>query len=181
MRIIGGTFGGLRLNPPSFPTVRPTTDLAKEALFGILGNRMDLEGIYGLDLFAGTGSISFELASRGAQSVVAVDLSFKCVQYIAETCKRLGIEAVCGRKSDVFRFLQSAVGDYDFIFADPPYDLPALPGLANRIFDRGLLRPGGTMAIEHPAMRKMDASPYFTETRKYGHSSFSFYTLPTSP
>jgi len=180
MRIIGGKFGGLRLNPPGLPSVRPTTDVAKEALFGILGNRMDLDGADCLDLFAGTGGISFELASRGARSVVAVDISFKCIRYISETCKKLGISEIEPKKSDVFRFVRSATEDCDFIFADPPYDMPELPGLANRVFERGLLRPGGTMAIEHPAMRKMDASPYLTETRKYGHSSFSFYTLPTS-
>jgi len=178
MRIIGGKLGGLRLNPPNLPSVRPTTDVAKEALFGVLGNRMDLEGADCLDLFAGTGGISFELASRGARSVVAVDIASKCVRYISETCKRFGISEIEPKKSDAFRFVRSAVVDCDLIFADPPYDLPELPGLANRMLERGLLRPGGTMVIEHPAMRKMDVSPYFTEARKYGYSSFSFYTLP---
>jgi len=152
--------------------------MAKEALFGILGNRMDLAGADCLDLFAGTGNISFELASRGARSVVAVDSSFKCVQYISETCTKLGISEIGPKKSDAFRFLRSAAEAWDFIFADPPYDLPELPGLARRIFERGLLRPGGTMVIEHSAMRKMDLSLHFAEVRKYGYSSFSFYTLP---
>ena len=180
MRIISGKFGGLRLTPPNHLPVRPTTDIAKEALFKIMDNRMDFGEAVCLDLFAGTGNISFELVSRGARSVESIDLHFKCIQYISETCKKLGIEEIKARKGDVLRFIQTAKECYDFIFADPPYDLAILPQLANRILEKGLLKEGGVMVIEHPSTRKMDDSPYFVEVRKYGYSSFSFYTLPKS-
>ena len=178
MRIIGGKFGGLRLNPPANLPVRPTTDIAKEALFNILGNRIDFENSVCLDLFAGTGNISLELASRGAQQVDAVDIHFKCLSYISETAKKLQTAQIKTRKADVLKFIVSAKGTYDFIFADPPYDLGVLPQLGNNILEKGLLREGGIMVIEHPSMRKMLESPYLVDIRKYGYSSFSFYELP---
>ncbi|SFS51036.1 16S rRNA (guanine(966)-N(2))-methyltransferase RsmD [Sphingobacterium wenxiniae] len=177
MRIIGGKFGGLRLNPPANLPVRPTTDIAKEALFNILDNRIEFEGAVCLDLFAGTGNISFELVSRGVQQVDAIDIHFKCLSYINETAKKLAIAEIRTRKADVLKFIPSAKGTYDFIFADPPYDLGSLPQLGNSILEKGLLKPGGVMVIEHPSMRKMNDSPYLVETRKYGYSSFSFYEL----
>ncbi|MBD1433578.1 16S rRNA (guanine(966)-N(2))-methyltransferase RsmD [Sphingobacterium sp. DN00404] len=177
MRIIGGKYGGLRLSPPANLPVRPTTDIAKEALFNILDNRIALDECDCLDLFAGTGNISFELASRGALSVESVDIHFKCLQFIKDTAKKLHIEVIRTRKADVLKFIAACKNQYDFIFADPPYDLPSLPQLANLILEKGLLKPGGTMVIEHPSTRKMDESPFYIETRKYGYSSFSFFKL----
>lgn len=107
MRIIGGKIGGLRLNPPTNLPVRPTTDIAKEALFNILQNRLEFEGLNCLDLFAGTGNISFELASRGVEHVDSVDLHFKCVQYITDTAKKMKLEQINTRKADVFKFITS--------------------------------------------------------------------------
>lgn len=177
MRIIAGQYGGLRLSPPSNLPVRPTTDIAKEALFNILDNRIALDECDCLDLFAGTGNISFELASRGAISVEAVDIHFKCLQFINDTAKKLKIDIIHTRKADVLKFVAACKNQYDFIFADPPYDLPSLPQLANLIIENELLRPDGMMVIEHPSTRKMDDSPFYIETRKYGYSSFSFYKL----
>lgn len=177
MRIIAGQYGGLRLSPPANLPVRPTTDIAKEALFNILDNRIMLEGLDCLDLFAGTGSISFELASRGAQSVQSVDIHFKCLQFIKDTAKRLKADIIHTRKADVLQYIAACKSQYDFIFADPPYDLPSLPQLANLILAKRLLKLGGTMVIEHPSTRKMDDSPFYIETRRYGYSSFSFYKL----
>lgn len=177
MRIIAGQYGGLRLSPPVNLPVRPTTDLAKEALFNILDNRMYWDGCECLDLFAGTGNISFELASRGAQSVDAVDIHFKCLKFIKETAERLKTDIIRTRKADVFQYIKTSKDRYDFIFADPPYSLPALPQLANAIIEQGLLRSGGMMVIEHPSTREMDDSPFYIETRRYGYSSFSFYEL----
>ena len=175
MRIIAGQHGGLRLSPPTNLPVRPTTDLAKEALFNILDNRLELDEATCLDLFAGTGNISFELASRGAVSVDAVDIHFKCLQYIKETAGRLQIDRIQTRKADVLKFIPSCKQQYDLIFADPPYDLPSLPQLARLVLDNDLLKPGGWLVVEHPSTRKMDDSPFYVETRKYGYSSFSFY------
>lgn len=177
MRIIGGKYGGLRLSPPSNLPVRPTTDIAKEALFNILDHRVAWDDCVCLDLFAGTGNISFELISRGAQSVEAVDIHFKCLHYIKETAKKLNMDALCTRKADVLKFINTSKNQYDFIFADPPYDLPSLPQLANLIIEKGLLKQEGMMVVEHPSTRKMDDSPFYIETRKYGYSSFSFYTI----
>lgn len=177
MRIIGGKAAGLRLNPPSQLPVRPTTDLAKEALFNILNNRIELEGMICLDLFAGTGNVSFELASRGAQQVTAVDQHGKCVQYIKQTAQKIDLLAIDTRRMDVFRFIRSAKGSFDLIFADPPYDLGQLPQLAGLILAQDLLKKGGWLIIEHPTSRKLIDHDAFVETRSYGNCSFSFYHL----
>ncbi len=175
MRIIGGRLGGLRLNPPTNLPVRPTTDIAKEALFNILQNRLDFDRLKCLDLFAGTGNISFELASRDVEPVDAIDLHFKCVQYINETAGKMKLEQIKTRKADVFKFIASCKDTYDFIFADPPYDIPKLPQLPKLIFEKELLHEHGLLVVEHPSTRQMEDHPNFIETRKYGYSSFSFY------
>jgi len=175
MRIIGGRLGGLRLNPPTNLPVRPTTDIAKEALFNILQNRLDFDGLKCLDLFAGTGNISFELASRDVESIDAIDLHFKCVQYISDTAEKMKLEQIKARKADVFKFIASSKNTYDFIFADPPYDIPKLPQLPKLIFEQQLLNDHGLLVVEHPSTRQMEDHPNFIETRKYGYSSFSFY------
>ncbi|UIR57584.1 RsmD family RNA methyltransferase [Sphingobacterium sp. SRCM116780] len=177
MRIIGGQYGGIRLNPPTDLPVRPTTDIAKEALFNILQNRLDFEELDCLDLFAGTGNISFELASRYVNSVESIDLHFKCVQYIADTAKKMNIVNIKTKKADVFKYIQTTKRKFDFIFADPPYDIPKLPQLAQLIFESELLNKGGLLVIEHPSTREMDPHPNLIEKRKYGYSSFSFYTF----
>ncbi|MND71884.1 Ribosomal RNA small subunit methyltransferase D [compost metagenome] len=178
MRIIGGKIGGLRLNPPTNLPVRPTTDIAKEALFNILQNRLEFDGLNCLDLFAGTGNISFELASRGVEHVDSVDLHFKCVQYITDTAKKMKLEQINTRKADVFKFITSCKSTYDLIFADPPYDIPKLPQLPKLVFDNNLLNNNGLLIVEHPSTRQMEEHPNFIETRKYGYSSFSFYAKP---
>lgn len=177
MRIIGGKIGGIRLYPPNNLPVRPTTDIAKEALFNILQNRLDFEHMDCLDLFAGTGNIALELASRGALSVDAVDIHFRCVRYISDTAKQHGLSAINTRKADVFKFIQSSNKKYDFIFADPPYDIVQLPQLAQVIFEQDMLHEDGLLVIEHPSTRQMQSHPFFDETRKYGYSSFSFYSI----
>lgn len=175
MRIIGGNLSGLRLQPPANLPVRPTTDLAKESLFNIMQNRLDFEGLHVLDLFAGTGNISFELASRGVASLIAVDQHFRCVEYIKNTAAKLDLVNVKCIRQDVFKFISLARGKYDFIFADPPYDLSTLPLLAGKILDKGMLKKDGWLVVEHPSMRKMIAHDAYVETRQYGYSSFSFY------
>ena len=178
MRIIAGKFGGIRINPPQNLPVRPTTDLAKEALFNILQNLLDFDGLNCLDLFSGTGNISFELASRGVEHVDSIDAHFKCVQFINEYAQKMNMEQIKARKADVFKYIQTSKSTYDFIFADPPYDIPKLPQLATMVFDNNLLNPEGVLVVEHPSTRKMDSHPNYIETRKYGYSSFSFYKMP---
>lgn len=174
MRIIGGKIGGIRLNPPSNLPVRPTTDIAKEALFNILQYQIDWEEASCLDLFCGTGNISFELASRGAPEVDAVDIHSKCLFYVKDIAKQYELN-IKTRKADVFKFVSACKNSYDFIFADPPYDVAQLPQLPQMILDNGLLKEGGILVVEHPSTRKLVEHPLFVETRKYGYSSFSFY------
>ena len=175
MRIIGGRVGGIRLNPPTNLPVRPTTDIAKEALFNILEHQMEWDDATCLDLFCGTGNISFELASRGALEIDSIDIHAKCLFYVKEVAAKYDFSAIKTRKADVFKFIGSCKKQYDFIFADPPYDVAQLPQLAQMILDKGLLKEGGLLVVEHPSTRKMVDHPKHTETRKYGYSSFSFY------
>ncbi len=177
MRIIGGKAAGLRLNPPQNLPVRPTTDIAKEALFNILNNKIDFDGLECLDLFAGTGNISFELASRGAGKVTSVDLHGKCILYITETAKKLDLQQIKTRKADVFKYIKTDKDHYDLIFADPPYDIGQLPLLAQMVLENNLLKKDGLLIVEHPSNRKMLEHPNYVETRQYGNSSFSFYTI----
>lgn len=175
MRIISGRLKGLRLNPPAKLPVRPTTDLAKEALFNILFNQFDFEKIRVLDLFSGTGNISLEFASRGVPEIFSVDRDFGCINYLKTLQKQYDLPAIKVVKSDVFKFLETETQQYDLIFADPPYDLPQLNVIAAKVLDRDLLKPDGYLIIEHPSMKKLDNHPEFLEQRKYGSSSFSFF------
>ena len=175
MRIIGGRLKGLRLNPPKNLPVRPTTDLAKEALFNILQNKIEFEGIRVLDLFSGTGNISMEFASRGAEQVIAVDRSVHCIHYLKDTARQHGLTNIKTFKDDIFKYLQLETDQYDLIFADPPYDMNQIPEIPKIIFGKNLLLPGGLLIVEHQSMQNLSNHPAFTEQRKYGHSSFSFF------
>jgi 16S rRNA (guanine966-N2)-methyltransferase len=179
MRIIGGVLKGLRLNPPKNLPVRPTTDLAKEALFNILLNQIEFEDIKVLDLFSGTGNISLEFASRGASLVMSVDRSIQCIHYLKDTARQHKLEQIKTFKADVFKYLQLETDQYDLIFADPPYDLNQIPEIPKIIFDKNLLKPGGLLIVEHQSLQNLSNHPAFVEQRKYGHSSFSFFQHPS--
>lgn len=175
MRIIGGTLKGLRLNPPKNLPVRPTTDLAKEALFNILLNQIEFDGIKVLDLFCGTGNITYEFASRGAKQVIAVDRSIHCINYVKDTSRQHGLTNIKTFKADIFKYLQVETEQYDLIFADPPYDMNQIPEIPKIIFEKKLLSPDGLLIVEHQSMQNLSNHPAFVEQRKYGHSSFSFF------
>ncbi|GGA97226.1 MULTISPECIES: 16S rRNA (guanine(966)-N(2))-methyltransferase RsmD [Mucilaginibacter] len=175
MRIIGGSLKGLRLNPPKNLPVRPTTDLAKEALFNILLNQIEFEGIKVLDLFSGTGNISLEFASRGASEVISVDRSIHCVNYLKDTSRQHKLTQIKTYREDVFKYLNIETEQYDLIFADPPYDLNRIPDLPKVIFEKNLLKPDGLLIVEHQSLQNLSNHPSFVEQRKYGHSSFSFF------
>ena len=175
MRIIGGSLKGLRLNPPKNLPVRPTTDLAKEALFNILLNQIEFEGIKVLDLFSGTGNISLEFASRGASEVISVDKSIHCVNYLKDTSRQHKLTQIKTYREDVFKYLNIETEQYDLIFADPPYDLNRIPDLPKVIFEKNLLKPDGLLIVEHQSLQNLSNHPAFVEQRKYGHSSFSFF------
>lgn len=178
MRIISGIHKGRKISAPKKLPVRPTTDMAKESLFNILRNSYIFGQVSVLDLFAGTGNISFEFASRGSGSITAVDKTSGCVRFIAETAAQLDMP-INTIKADVFELLKQHREKYDIIFADPPYDLDVeqFKSLITLVFDHGLLNDGGTLIIEHSKNMKLDSHHAHQETRNYGGSAFSFYGL----
>jgi len=175
MRIIGGKLKGLRLTPPPNLPVRPTTDMAKEALFNILNNLYDFEDLKVLDLFSGTGSLSLEFASRGCREITSVDKNAGCYNFLKNTAKQHQLDAIKANRADVFKFLEQETETFDLIFADPPFDIPQIPLIPELVFKKNLLNPGGILIVEHPTMKRLDNHPNFKEQRKYGYSSFSFF------
>lgn len=176
MRIIGGKLGGRRINPPAkMPHTRPTTDIAKEGLFNILENNLDLSSLRTLDLFGGTGSISFELASRGAQDCTIVEKDPAMYAFIKKTATTLGLENFNIVKMEVFRFIDQSAMQYDFIFAGPPYALDTIDELPRRIADRKLLSPGGWFVLEHTPRNDYRGYPLFVTARNYGTTVFSIF------
>ncbi|UKT66065.1 RsmD family RNA methyltransferase [Pedobacter mucosus] len=175
MRIIGGKLKGIHLQPPANLPVRPTTDMAKEALFNILNNKLDFEDCTVIDLFCGTGNIAFEFASRGSESILAIDMDYGCVNWVKNTALKYEFNQIDVRKGDVFKMLKQITGTYDLIFADPPYNLPNIPQIPIMVFEQNLLKPHGLLVVEHQSHMKLNTLKGYTETRKYGNSSFSFF------
>lgn len=175
MRIIGGKLKGRQFNAPSNLPVRPTTDMAKEALFNILNNTYDFDECNVLDLFSGTGSICIEFASRGIKNIRAVDKHPGCVNWIKSVADKFELTQIEVQKADTFKFLTQDNHQYNIIFADPPYDLPNIPTIADLVMKHNLLTDNGTLIIEHPPFLKLNLQPGFTEVRRYGNSSFSFF------
>ena len=156
--------------------MRPTTDMAKEGLFNILNNMIDFEDLVVLDLFAGTGNITFEFASRGAASVTSVDLNFKCVDFIKKMSAEIGLENVKTIRSEVYRFLKSSSKSYGLIFADPPFDLEGTDLLPDLIFENNWLNKNAWLIIEHPRGIDFTRHKYFSQKRNYGKVNFTFFT-----
>jgi len=177
MRIISGTGKGRVLRAPSVKGVRPTTDFAKTGLFNMLRHRVALDRIDVLDLFCGTGNISFEFLSRGALAVTAVDNHPSCIRYVRKTAGELGFHALTAVRSDVFRFLRAASASWDVVFADPPYDFRSYDRLVGDM--TGVMRPGGWAVIEHARKTHFDEHATFVFQRAYGQSAFSFFQGPT--
>ena len=176
MRIISGKFGGRRIQPPTnMPHTRPTTDIAKEGLFNILQNRINFEGIKTLDLFGGTGCISYELASRGALDLTIVEKDPIMYQFIQKNCTALGVENYQLLKMDVFAFLNTAKTQFDFIFAGPPYALGAIDEIPKIIAERKLIAKSGFFVLEHTPRNQYDKMSNFEFQRNYGTTVFSFF------
>jgi 16S rRNA (guanine966-N2)-methyltransferase len=175
VRIVSGTYRGRQIRPPKNFRARPTTDFSKESLFNILMNVYDLESMEVLDLFSGTGSISYEFASRGARSVVAVEKDPEHWDFISRTCRALGMDNVTVLRADVFSYLHRPYQSFDIIFADPPFDHPLLDSLPDRVLGTGILAEGGLFILEHPGNHSFTAHPHFQQQRKYGSVNFSFF------
>lgn len=181
MRIIGGSLGGRRLRPPAnMPHTRPTTDIAKEGLFNILENNLTLEGMKTLDLFGGTGSISYELASRGAAELTIIEKDDKMHAFIAENIRALQIPQCTVIKSDVFRFMQQCNEQFNFIFAGPPYALATIDKLPELVAEKKLLAPGGWFVLEHTPRNNYEKFPLFKTARNYGTTIFSIFIQPAA-
>ncbi len=176
MRIISGTHKGRQIKAPNKLPVRPTTDMAKEALFNILNNHYYFEDLTVIDLFSGTGNIGYEFASRGTKHILCVDDDPGCIQFIAKTAQELGFTMETQR-SDVFKFLTQHTAKADIIFADPPYklSLEEFTKITELVFRNSLLADQGTLIIEHPKQLDFSGIDNFKRARKYGGSVFSFF------
>ncbi|MFH6604516.1 RsmD family RNA methyltransferase [Maribacter algicola] len=181
MRIISGIHKGRRLIAPKNLPVRPTTDMAKEGLFNILNNEYYFGDLKVLDLFAGTGNISYEFASRGVERIMAVDDHKGCINFISKTSEQLDL-AITPLKSNVFSFLQKTTEKFDIVFGDPPYDmaLEDFERIVRSIFTKNLILNDGVLILEHAKQTDLSRLPQFRNARKYGGSVFSFF-VPQEP
>ncbi len=176
MRIISGEFGGRRVNPPAnMPHTRPTTDIAKEGLFNIIQNNLEIENLKTLDLFGGTGSISYELASRGAKDLMIVEKDTSMYEFIKKTSADLKIENFKISKMDVFKFINQCTEKFDFIFAGPPYALANIDDLPKQITEKKLLNINGWFILEHTPRNNYKNFPLFVTERNYGSTIFSIF------
>jgi 16S rRNA (guanine(966)-N(2))-methyltransferase RsmD len=178
MRIISGIHGGRRISPPAkMPYTRPTTDIAKEGLFNIIQNNLDIESLVVLDLFGGTGCISYELASRGAEDITIVEKDNHMYDFIQKTSLELNFDNFKVVKSDVFKFIDSATKKYDFIFAGPPYALATIDELPKKIIEKKLLNPGGWFVLEHTPRNDYKKYAHYKTERNYGTTIFSIFVM----
>ncbi len=175
MRIISGKYKGRTINPPKNLRARPTTDFAKENLFNVLTNVVDFEECDVLDLFAGTGSISYEFASRGARSVTSVEINPVHFNFIRTTARELGFDNMFAVKANVFLYLKSVTKQFDLIFSDAPYDLEGSEKVIDAVFENDLLRKDGILVFEHSSKQNFSSHPNFYQLRSYGSVQFSFF------
>ena len=175
MRIISGTHRGRVINPPNNLRARPTTDFAKENLFNVLGNMLDFEECDVLDLFAGTGSISYEFCSRGAKSVTSVEVNNVHYNFIKRTASELGFKQMYPTRANVFLYLKSCPKQFDLVFSDAPYDLEHSEEIIPLVLNSDILREGGIFIFEHSKEKNFEDHPSFWQLRSYGSVQFSFF------
>lgn len=176
MRIVAGQFKGRHFQPPKGFTARPTTDFAKEAFFNILESNYNIQSLKVLDLFSGSGSISYEFCSRNALSVTAVDINRNYIKHIAKTFDKLEFcraKALC---VDAFTFIKKSHTKFDIVFCDPPFSFDKYSELYYALIDNRIVANEGLIVIEHPKAQDFKNMPYFKEVRKYGNVSFSFFS-----
>jgi 16S rRNA (guanine(966)-N(2))-methyltransferase RsmD len=176
MRIVGGDMGGRKFNPPGkMPHTRPTTDIAKEGLFNIISNNLEIGELKTLDLFGGTGNISYELASRGARELTIVEKDPVMYEFIKKTSAEFGIENLKTVKMDVFRFIDQCTEKFDLIFAGPPYALTSIDELPEKIFEKQILSSKGWFILEHTPRNDYKKFPFYKTERNYGTTIFSIF------
>lgn len=181
MRVVGGKYRNRRLHPPAGIDARPTTDFAKEGLFNVLHHSFPLEGIRVLDLFAGTGNISLEFLSRGADEVVSVEQDKKLCAFMQRTAQELQEDTWRTVRGDVFSFLGAHRGRYDIVFADPPFHMEGIERIPNLVLGNGLLDADGMLILEHHDKLDLSDLPGHRRTRSYGLVQFSLFTTPQLP
>ncbi len=177
MRIISGKYRGKTIHPPKNLKVRTTTDFARESLFNIICNHYHIEEITILDLFSGTGCISFEFASRGCPKIHLVENDFNQISFIKKTIIELHFEQIKPIYTNVLPYIKSCRFDYDIVFADPPYDLDWLDSLPELIFKHSLVKDNGWFILEHPKKYSFSSFPEFKDHRRYGGVNFSFFHM----
>ncbi len=181
MRIISGKFKGRQIKAPASLPVRPTTDYAKSGLFNILASRYNIKILEVADLFAGTGSITYELLSRGCEKIVAVDHHPSCIKFIRNTLDLLEANRnITAVQADALQWLKNTPLNFDLIFADAPFDQTPAEQLVEIVFQRNLLKKNGVLIIEHASSLALNGLPYFRECRKYSQVSFSFFRAETA-
>ena len=177
MRIISGTHKGRSIRAPQNLPVRPTTDFAKTALFNILNNHFEFSEINVLDIFCGTGNISYEFLSRGCTSVTCVDSDARCIAFVKEFSEKHFPKMLHAVRSDGFRFIQNCHTAFDIVFADPPFSMPNVWELPDLILSQKIINKNGWLILEHSSLSKPACKAVISETRKYGHTSFSFFKM----
>lgn len=183
MRIIRGKYGRRRFDVPTNITARPTTDFARENIFNVLENMVDFEEDQpvALDLFAGTGAISFEFLSRGCRHVTSVEKAATQANFIRKVARELGAEQEHTLvRGDVLRYIDSTLASYDIVFADPPYDMPGFAEIPSKVLESHLLRPGSIFIIEHSRNHDFSSLPHFVDHRAYGSVNFSIFRIPAA-
>jgi 16S rRNA (guanine(966)-N(2))-methyltransferase RsmD len=178
VRIISGAYKGRHIYPPSNFRARPTTDFAKEALFNIIENNFDIENLSVLDLFSGTGSITYEFASRDAKKVTSVEMDSSHFKFIRTMLLKLDMVQVNPIRSDAFKIINNPWEAFDLIFADPPYDLKGLEKIPELILNEKILDKEGWFILEHPSKMKFNHVPGIFDHRNYGSVNFSFFKIP---
>lgn len=177
MRIIRGKYGRRRFDVPTNITARPTTDFARENIFNVLENLVDFDDLVALDLFSGTGAISFEMLSRGCASVTAIEKATTQYNFIRKVAQQLNCQNINILKGDAFRYMETSLAKYDIIFADPPYDHPRFAEIPMLILNSQMLKPDTIIVVEHSRDHDFSALPHFVELRTYGSVNFSIFRM----
>jgi len=177
MRIVSGTHKGRFILAPRNLPVRPTTDIAKEALFNILNNHVDYSELNVLDLFCGTGNISYEFASRGTKKITSVDANYNCFAFVKKTISELKFPQILPVKGDSFGFLKNTIEKFDIIFADPPFEMAEIDRIPELVFKNNILNQSGWLILEHGDKKKFLEHPFLLEVRSYGKVNFSIFGI----
>ena len=175
MRIVSGSHRGRVIKTPRNLDVHPTTDFAKESIFNILNNYFEFDGLKVLDLFCGTGNMSYEFASRGCGDITSVDNNYSCCEFVKRTSSEFKMNQINVIKSDAFAFLKRAATPYHIIFCDPPYDLENIQTIPELVFQNKLLKPDGWLIVEHGELTDLSKMDFFFQHRKYGNVNFSIF------